>query len=146
MPDRLLHVRTGRHPHEILVLLATVLVGVVGTVLPSEVSQAVAETLDGWLGRAYYVGLAAFSSIALWGIFRRRIEGLLVERVAITVVALYYAVFAACVFWYYGLGGAMGAVIPTAYCIANLARCWQIKTDLALLKSYLRDHPGEVVR
>lgn len=145
MPDRLLNVRTGRHPHEVAVLGVTVFIGGVGAILPTSVSEAVVHVMDGW-SRFYYAGLAFFAAVAITGIFRHKIEGMLVERFAISVVALYYAIFAACVLSFRGLGGLMSVALPLAYCGANLARCWQIRTDLALLKSYLRDHPGAEVR
>lgn len=146
MTDRLLRIRTGRHPHEVLVLIASVVVGIVGLIVPTEVSDAVTHSMTSGLARFYYLGLAFFSAVALWGIFRHKVDGLLIERVAITVVALYYMIFAACVIGDRGLSGLMGIVIPVSYCIANLARCWQIRIDLALLRSYLADHPGEEVR
>lgn len=145
MPDRLLNVRTGRHPHEVAVLAVTVFIGVVGAIAPTAVSAAVVHVMDGW-SRFYYAGLGFFAAVAIAGIFRHKIEGMLVERFAITVVALYYFVFAACVLSFRGIGGLMSVALPLAYCGANIARCWQIRTDLALLKGYLKDFPGAEVR
>lgn len=143
MVARLLHVRTGRQAHEIVILIASIIVGVVGAVLPEDVSNAIAHVMHGWVIHTYYAGLAAFSVLTLCGILYRKIEGLLVERVGLTVVALYYAVFAVCIISYAGLAGAMGALLPVAYTIGNSARIWQIRTDLSLLKDYLADHPDD---
>jgi hypothetical protein len=144
MPRRLLTVRTGRQPHEIGVLIVSVLVGVMGVATPNHVSPAVADALNGWIIHFYYGGLGFFAVMALWGITKKGIEGLLIERVGLTIVALYYIIFSICVFSYAGFpAGALAASLPIAYALASIVRGFQIRRDLVLIKAYLADHPGE---
>jgi hypothetical protein len=143
MTKRLLEIRTGRQPHEVFILVLSIVIGCIGAVIPDQVGNAISSVLHGWPIHLYYAGLALFAAVTLLGVFSPKIEGLLVERAGLIVVGLYYAAFAVAVFAYAGAGGAMGTLLPIGYMVANGARVWQIHTDLALLKSYLADHPDD---
>lgn len=142
---RLLKLRTGRQPHEILVISATVLLGIVGVVLPQEISAAVADAFSAFWARAYWAGMVVFGAVTLFGIFRKRIEGLLIERAGLTVLAVLYGTYVYAALATAGLEALAGITLPTSFAIANLARCWQIRNDLILLRDYLRDHPGDKI-
>lgn len=146
MPGRLLRVRTGRHPHEILLVVAATLLGVVGAFIPELISDAVAAEFPWPWAMIYWIFMAVSGLITLWGIFNKKIEGLLVERAGLTMQATAIGIFIYCVAEYAGLGGLVSMVLPGAIIIGHLSRCWQIKRDLALLTAYLKDHPGEKVR
>lgn len=146
MVDRLLKIRTGRQPHELLVLLATVILGTVGTFLPEKISTAIAETFARPISSVYWAGLALFAGIALFGIIRRRVDGLLIERAALVVLTALYGAYVVAVISSSGLAGFAACALPLAFAIANVCRVFQIRRDLQLLASYLKDHPGEQVR
>jgi hypothetical protein len=117
-----------------------------GSIAPHRISNSVANEFP-WPWAAIYWGCMAFSGmITLYGIFDRKIDGLLIERAGLMLLTAVYGLFVYAVIQYAGLSGFVGAGFPIAFAIGNLWRCWQIRTDLVLLKSYLRDHPGEQVR
>lgn len=146
MPGRLLQIRTGKHPHEILVIAATILIGTLGATAPERISGAIAaEFLWPW-AMVYWVAMAGSGLITLWGILNHKIEGLLVERAGLTLQATMFAIYIYAVSQHTGLAGLVSMILPAAFAIGNLARCWQIRSDLKLLKAYLKDHPGEKVR
>ncbi|MDB5733285.1 MAG: hypothetical protein JWQ03_3180 [Variovorax sp.] len=145
MVSRLLQVRTGRHPHELLILIASTVLGLVGTVLPGEISSAIATVMDGWTVHAFWAGLAVFAGASLYGILKRGVEGLLIERVGLFGLAMFYLAYSVAVIDYAGWGGLVSVALPLCFAIGNLGRIWQIRTDLRLVKSYLKDHPDERV-
>lgn len=146
MPSRLLRVRTGRHPHEIAILSASAIIGILGILFPENISNSVTHVLPWPWALIFWGVLASFAFVTLWGVFNSKIEGLLVERAGLIVVTIMYGIFIYCVLSYAGIGGAVSAILPGAYLVGNIARCIQIRRDLVLLKSYLTDHPGEIVR
>lgn len=146
MPGRLLRVRTGRHPHEILLVVAATLLGIVGAIFPESISDAVATAFPWPWSMALWIFMALSGLVTLWGIFNHKIEGLLVERAGLTLQATGIGLYVYCVFEYAGFSGLVSMVLPGAIIIGHLSRCWQIKRDLALLTAYMKDHPGEKVR
>jgi hypothetical protein len=146
MPGRLLRIRTGKHPHEILVVGATIMLGIVGTIWPDRISAAIDQEFSWPWSVAYWVSMAAAGSITMWGIFNRKIDGLLIERAGLTIQASLFGLYVYAVAQYVGFAGFASMVLPIAFAAGSLARCWQIGTDLSLLKEYLKDHPGEQVR
>lgn len=146
MPSRLLRIRTGKHPHEIVVIIATILLGTVGALWPEQINAAIANEFNWPWSTAYWVALAGAGVITMWGILDHRIDGLLVERAGLTLQATLFGLYIYAVAQYAGFSGFVGMVLPAAFAAGSLARCWQIRTDLALLKAYLTDHPGEQVR
>lgn len=142
MTDRLLRVRTGRQPYEVAVLIVSIATGIVGVVLPEGISGAIDSEFNTFWSRSYWAALVLFAGITLAGIFRRRIEGLLIERGGLTVLSALYATYVYAAVATNGLAGIGASALPIAFTLASLARCWQIRNDLLLLTSYLRDHPG----
>ncbi|SDN79428.1 hypothetical protein SAMN05428965_1655 [Geodermatophilus sp. DSM 45219] len=97
-------------------------------------------------GRAFWIALVLFAGVTLYGIYRRRIEGLLIERAGLTVMAALYGTYIYASLAVNGLDGVTSIALPLSFVVANLARCWQIRTDLVLMSSYLKEHPGVDLR
>lgn len=143
---RILQIRTGKHPHEVLVLCFTTVLGIVGSFVPEEISDAIAkEFLWPW-SMAFWIAMTVTGLISLYGIYNKKIDGLLIERAGLTLQATLFGVYIYAVSRHSGLEGLVAMALPAALAAGNIYRCWQIKTDLALLTSYLKDHPGEQVR
>lgn len=143
---RILQIRTGKHPHEVLVLIFTTILGTVGSVMPSEISDSVAGEFPWPWCMIYWIAMTATGLLTLSGIFNRKIEGLLIERAGLTLQATLFGAYIYAVSQHAGMSGLVSMVLPASLIAGNIYRCWQIKTDLALLTSYLKDHPGERVR
>lgn len=146
MPSRLLHVRTGRHPHEILVLAFTAVLGLIGAIVPESISDAISHEFPWPWSMVFWIAMLLSSLVTLFGIFNHKIEGLLIERAGLTMHASMLGIYTYAVLQYAGLGGLVGMVLPLALICGNLWRCFMIRTDLVLLTAYLKDHPGEQVR
>ena len=85
---RLLAVRTGRHPHEILVCVTALLIGGSGLALNgTSISRALNETFPEGLRYIYFTGLVLSALVTLYGIAKHGIEGLLIERIGMGVQA-----------------------------------------------------------
>lgn len=143
--DRILRIRTGKHPHEVLITCFLVALGVIGMIVPDRISVIASQFPWPW-SMAYWICLSVTGSITLYGIFNKKIEGLLIERAGLTLQATLLGVYIYAIYDYPQSSGVTGMMLPLALISANLTRCWQIRKDLALLKSYLIDHPGERVR
>lgn len=144
MVRRYLEVHSGRQPHEILILLASLLVGALGTVKPQGISHAVAATLQPPWCAMFYGTMFLFALVTLVAIFfPRRIDGLLAERVGMWALAAYFVAYAAAVLANTGPGGLVSTILPSAFAIGNVVRAIQIKKDLARLKSYITRHPTD---
>ncbi len=141
---RLLAVRTGRHPHEVLVCVTALLIGGSGLALNgTSISRALNETFQPQLRMAYFIGLVLSALVALYGIWKHGIEGLLIERVGMGVQACLFLAYAVAILVLNGVAGLAYALIPFCFTVANVVRAWQIGRDLKLISSWLADHPGD---
>lgn len=123
-------VHSGRNPFQLWMLSACVLSGVVGLTGPGENSSAISRLLPGWETTAWYVGLAAFGLIGLFGAVR---NNLLIERVGmagLSTLALLYAVGVVAVA---GTRGLFAALLIAAFAAACVTRFLQINRDLRVL-------------
>lgn len=145
MVGRLLRIRTSRHPHEILVTVVAVLVGILGAFIPDRISPAVNATFGQPEARFFYAFMAAFGVMVLWSMRHRRVDSMLLERAGLIGLGFFFAGYGVAVLAERGLGsGLISTIIPFSFAVANVARIVQIKVDLALLRDYLKDHPDEV--
>lgn len=140
---RLLRIRISPQPHEILMAAAATLVGLVGFAVPEEISVSVAALFPSPWARVFYAGMGVFGAVVLGSVFCRKVEGRLVERVALLALACFFAAFAIMVIETRGLGGLVSSIIPAAWAAGNIWRARQIGQDLRLLRAYLVEHPGE---
>jgi hypothetical protein len=132
-------IRTGRHPHEILVLVAAVVIGVQGVIFPRDINPAVHDLLGAWGGSAYFAALVLFAFVTLYGIRQGKIDGLLVERAGLAVLAVFFFAFAAAVLNYRGISAIGSASFPLALAVANIWRIRQIRNDLKTLRTALSE-------
>ncbi len=130
-------IRTGRHPHEILVLVAAVAIGVQGCLFPRDVNPAVHALLGPWGGFVFFATLSVFALVTLYGIRQGKIDGLLVERAGLAVLAVFFMAFTAAVLDYRGLSALGSASFPFCLALANIWRIRQIRTDLKTLRTAL---------
>jgi hypothetical protein len=75
MTKRLLEIRTGRQPHEVFILVLSIVIGCIGAVIPDQVGNAIASVLHGWPIHLYYAGLALFAAVTLLGVFYPKDRG-----------------------------------------------------------------------
>lgn len=142
MVSRLLAVRSSAHPHELLVCLVAVLIGLYG-LLDIDVSPAIVNTLPPMWRIVFFLVLVLGGVIGPLGLlWRDRLMGLLIERVGMVVLALGFTVYTVAIFatatsFVFGL-------LPLAFVVTTLLRIVQIGRHFKLLTSYYTDHPEAV--
>ncbi|TCO57113.1 hypothetical protein [Actinocrispum wychmicini] len=132
----MLTIRSGRHPHEIVLLAFTLLSGLTGFFGYSQAaSNAILLLLPRAYGQAFYLGLAASAAIALAGICWRGIVGPLVERAGLLINTGLYLFFALAIFTVGGVRGVGFGFTLIAFSVANVVRVLQIRRDLRAIRA-----------
>lgn len=116
---------SGKHrPHQILLLVVSVVTGVAYTI-GAPPPASVAALLPGWALLVWSVGLATSGVIGLVGVLR----SLRLEQASMLLGA-------AALLWYtaavstFGWRGLFAGAISVAWAVANLVRAGQIRRDL----------------
>lgn len=123
-------IHSGRNPYAVFLLGASVLTGISGLISPQRTSPVVAHLLAPWELTAWYVGLVVSGGVALGGLFARGLTSLLVERVALVVLASLSAMYAVAVAAQGGASLSFAAAVAGSFALASGARVWQIGLDL----------------
>lgn len=127
-----------------MIAIIAVIVGTIGAFEPERISPAINAQWGLPESQFFYAFMAAFGVMVLWSMRHRRVDSLLLERAGLIGLGFFFAGYAVAVLAERGITtGLMSSIIPTCFAVANLVRVWQIKTDLRLLRAYLKDHPGE---
>lgn len=142
---RLLRVRMAPQPHEMMMAIAAAATGAVGIIIPEKISLPIADLFPSPYARVFYGVMGLFGIITVVSIFVRKLEGRLIERIGLVALACFFLAYSFMVIKTRGLGGTVGTILPLAWVVGNIWRARQIGTDLKLMTSYLRDHPGEDV-
>lgn len=137
--------RIAPQPHEMLMALASLVIGIVGTVFPEQISVPVAMLFPSPWARVFYAFIGLFGAVVLISVPFRTIEGRLVERLGLYALAAFFAAYAGMVISTRGTGGIVASIIPLAWAIGNVWRGRQITSDLKTLTRYMRDHPDEEI-
>lgn len=138
-----LHVRDGKHPHQVGFLVAGVILGIVGAVGPRSTTSRALPDLTVYL---LYGGVALAALIAIVGVFVPDILGALIERVGLFMLAIMLLGFGVAVIAAAGIRGVSFGLFVAAFAGANLFRVWQIRReikDLQTTKALLRQGGGE---
>lgn len=123
-------IKSGRHPHEVLILLGCLVYGLAGIVAFDAVAISSLRALPEAWGRSFYILLAVGAAVPLIGAFRRGLEGPLTERAGLlilTALNLAFAVSIAAAVWPRGLGF---VTFNVAIAGANIWRWFQIGREL----------------
>lgn len=120
---------SGRHrPHELLLLVVSLLTGVAQTI-GAPPPTSVAALLPGWALHVWSLGLVASGAVGLLGALTRRTWSLQVEQAGMLLGA-------AALVWYtaalapFGWRALFAGAVALAWAAANLARALQIRSDL----------------
>lgn len=133
MAERPVLVVTGRHrPHEALLLLVSLLLGVAYTV-GAPPPASVTALLPPWAVHVWAAGMGISGALGLAGLAMRSPRGLQVEQAAMLIGA-------ASLIWYMvavvplGWRSLLAVAISAAWMSANVWRAWQIRRDLKGLR------------
>lgn len=131
---------------ETAVAIVAAISGVSGLIFPSTVSPAISEALtQPW--REVYLALLVLGGLtALIGTVRHGVQGLLIERWGLTVLAIGFTVLVTCVVLTRGWPGTVSALIPAVFIGCTVGRIVQIGHDLGMLKAYDADLVARQIR
>jgi len=131
-------IRTGRSSHEVLVCITAIIIGLTGLLLDQSISPVINEVFPPPYDALYFAGLVASGALTLYGVARYRLEGLLIERIGLSVQAAWFAAYAVAIVGNRGMSGWALACLPLCFAVSNLFRVVQIRRDLAALPAELR--------
>lgn len=123
-------IRSGKHPHEVALLLAAFLMGVLGTFFFKTVASTTVRTLPYPSGHILYGALAVGSLASLAGIFWPGIVGALVERAGLIGLVGVSAGYAGLIFAVNGPRGMAFTTFLVAFAAANVFRVFQISQEI----------------
>lgn len=134
---------TGRRrPHEVMLLAASALVGVVYLAGAAPPPSTVEALLPGWVRLLWYGLLAAGGVLGLVGCWLPdQVTGLLLERVALLVGTAAILMWILAIWWFAGPPGFGGLAFFGLWAGANGWRAWQITGDLARIRPKRRYRP-----
>ncbi|NBH01929.1 hypothetical protein [Amycolatopsis sp. SID8362] len=118
--------RRSRSPFQIGVLLALLVISAASAVFFDQVATSTARELGSTLGRLMYGGTALGAGVALVGVWRSGITGLLVERVGLISMACWVTGYGIAVLINSGARGVQFGGYMTAVALMCLWRAWQI--------------------
>lgn len=130
--------RLGRAVFEVYLLVACVLIGVFGLITPHARARSVVAAFPAWAQTAWYVGIALGGALAIYGISRGEIEGVLKERAALIVMSGLSASYAVASVAYAGWPALSGAFLLISFAVACAVRTGQLSADLAAVRAELR--------
>lgn len=123
-------IRSGRHPHEVLILSGCVVYGVAGFSAFDRVAITSIRELPGPVGHMFYALLAVTAAVALVGSFLPGLIGQRVEQGGLLLVAAHALVSVTLVFAALGLRATAFAIFMLCIASANVWRAVQIHFDL----------------
>lgn len=137
-------IRSGRHPHEVGLLIIMFLLGSIGLLFFSKLANAPVKSLPYPFGHVLFAGLILGSGVTLGGVFWRNIAGALAERIGLFSLTLHAAAYTYAIIAVSGLRG-VNLVGFMVYIIgANIWRMRQIGREIkqmeALREQNAREH------
>jgi hypothetical protein len=127
----------ARNSHEVFLLVAALLSGIVGLALPGSHGRAVVAAFPGWFQTLWYAGLLAGAVLSMIGVLRGDVVGALVERGGQLILAGFSTAYAAGLAIFAGLPASPAAFITVAFGAACFLRSVQIKSSVRALREGL---------
>jgi hypothetical protein len=133
-PKREFAVPSIRSPFEIVLLVACIIGGIGGLINPTSTSPAVSRVLPEWLLVSWYAALIASGACTLIGVSFRRVFGLYIERIGLTLLTGICMVYAVSVLAGGGYPFAFAAITVMSFAVACGYRLRQIQRDLRAIE------------
>lgn len=128
-------IRSGKHPHEVCLLTAAWMLGVIGLVAFDKIATNNVRALPTFYAYILYASLVVGSSIALFGIFRKSLVGALVERAGLIGLSTLLLAYCGIVAIYTGFRGTSFIVFVGAFATANIIRTFQITKEIDQMRA-----------
>lgn len=124
-----LEIRSGKHPHEVALLFAALLLGLAGTLFFDETASTTARALPTPFGHVMYAGLGIGALVSLTGVFWRGLTGALVERAGLVTASTWSLGYGVVILINSGWRGLMFGGFMVAFAAASLVRVKQIGSE-----------------
>lgn len=128
MMHRVVH--TSKSPFEIFILIAIVIAGIAGLLMPAHTSSAIAQLLPLWGQLTWYSGLLVSGLLSVVGAFTNRLWSLYAERGGLSMLGVLCVVYTATVIAIVGPLAAFAGVLVLGLGVACFARVHQISGDI----------------
>lgn len=138
-----IQLRRSRSPFEIGLLVMFVVLSVVGVLFFDYAATNTVRALGPVLGRLLYIGTAIAAGVALVGVFRRGVPGLVVERIGLASLACWTVANGIAVFIAAGRHGIQFGGNMLAITLMCAFRAAQIGPEARQLASLLHLSAGE---
>lgn len=123
---------TAVAPHKTFLLIVSLIGGVIGMFYPGLIATSINQSFPPGFQITWFGGLAVTSAVALYGVFRRSLVGLLYERVALLTQTLLLVAYMVAVIGANGERGVGASLFYVGYAAANVYRAWIITHTLRL--------------
>lgn len=130
-----LEIRSGKHPHEVALLIAAAFGGVCGLLFFSTLASTTVRALPIPFGHVLYAGLAVGAGIALAGVFSKGLWGARTECIGLWFMSGHCAAYAVGIFAAAGPGGSLIIGFMVAFGAANLIRAVQIGNEIEQMEA-----------
>lgn len=130
-----IEIRSGKHPHEVALLVAALFGGACGLLFFSKLASTTVRALPVPFGHILYGGLAIGSGIALVGVFTNGRRGARTECIGLWFMSGHCAAYAVGIFAAAGWGGSLIMGFMVALAAANLIRAVQIGNEIEQMEA-----------
>lgn len=127
-------IRSGRHPHEVVILSVFALASVAGVAAPYRVSGQTLLALPPFSLYLFYIVLGAGSFLSLVGVFLRGIKGPVVEMYGLGVLSLNLAGYGVAIWGLLGSSGTFFGLLTVGIALGNVWRIVQVFRELKLAR------------
>lgn len=139
-PDNL-RLAPGAAPHKVALLALAFFGGIAGLVLNTARSTAVTSAFTAVPGFVFYLGFALTSGVALYGVWKRGLDGLFIERAGLVGISSICAAYTVAVILSAGGRGLFASLFFVAFVVANIARINIINRDVLRVRRELAAMP-----
>lgn len=125
-------IRSGRNPFEVWLLVACVVAGIVGLVVPGESASSVVKSLPYWEAVSWFSGLTLGGVVSLTGVFSRGVTSLFVERVGMAILTCLTLAYSVSIVAQVGIvrGATLPALLTGLFAVSCAVRFFNLTADL----------------
>lgn len=130
--------RLGRAVFELYLLVACILIGITGLLLPAARARSIVGAFPPWAQTGWYAGIALSGLLASAGVLRGDLLGSLIERGAMIILAGMCASFGVASIAYAGPSAVTGSLMLFGFAVPCIVRAKQITNDLSAVRTEIR--------
>lgn len=134
----------SRHPHEIMILISSLALGIVGTVSYERIAGTIVSQFPGYSGRILITAVGVGSLIGLAGVFTKGVLSSLLERLGLIILGTFLGIYSSGAIIFFGWRGLGFAVFLGGIAVASIWRAVQIPGEIRQHAAIMRLLEGQV--